>query len=64
MTVKNRLVNSNGTPRSTEHISVVGQRHSLSNNGASGYIYALDMARQNWWDLSAEIDGSWSPDSH
>lgn len=63
MTVKTRLVNSNNEARSDERLVWVGERRELDNWARSGYIYALDMARQNWWDGAAYITGSWSPDN-
>lgn len=33
-------------------------------NAQAGYIYNLNLARENFWDGSFFIDGSWSPDSH
>ncbi|HET8272699.1 TPA: hypothetical protein VUY04_000069 [Streptococcus pneumoniae] len=57
MTVKHRIVNSNGEARSGESFT----RSTHGNWATVGYVYAVDMARQNWWDLSAAISGSWSP---
>ena len=56
MTVKHRIVNSNG-----ESLTTCGTRSTHGNWATVGYVYAADMARQNWWDLSAAISGSWSP---
>lgn len=64
MTVKNRMVNSNGDARSDAHISTCGYRYELPNWASAGYVYALDMARQNWWDGASDITGSWSPDTN
>ena len=41
-----------------------GQRGVYTNNAQAGYIYNLNLARENFWDGSFFIDGSWSPDSH
>lgn len=61
MTVKHRIVNSNGEARSGESLTTCGTRSTHGNWATVGYVYAADMARQNWWDLSAAISGSWSP---
>lgn len=60
--VKNRLVNSNDDARSYDNLSECGYRYSYDNWAQAGYFYSLQMARQNWWDGAAYIDGSWSPD--
>ncbi|CVO34294.1 Uncharacterised protein [Streptococcus pneumoniae] len=57
MTVKHRIVNSNGEARSGESLTTCGTRSTHGNWATVGYV----MARQNWWDLSAAISGSWSP---
>ncbi|HGL2213957.1 TPA: hypothetical protein ACKCO9_000070 [Streptococcus pneumoniae] len=61
MTVKHRIVNSNGEARSGESLTTCGTRSTHGNWATVGNVYAVDMARQNWWDLSAAISGSWSP---
>lgn len=62
MTVRTKLVNSNDERRSEDRLVWVGERRELDNWAQEGYIYALAMARQNWWDGPAYITGSWSPD--
>ncbi|MFC5630709.1 MULTISPECIES: hypothetical protein [Streptococcus] len=61
MTVKHRLVNSNGEDRSGTSLTTCGTRSTHGNWATAGYVYAADMARQNWWDGAAAITGSWSP---
>lgn len=63
MTVKNRIVNYYNEPRSESRLAWVGSRTEFDNWATAGYAYALDMARQNWWDGAAYITGSWSPDN-
>ncbi|WP_220281680.1 MULTISPECIES: hypothetical protein [Terrabacteria group] len=64
MRVKHVLLNSNGSERSGQSTLRCGQRATYSNWASPGYIYSLKMARENWWDGSAAITGSWSPDSY
>ena len=64
MNVKATLVNSNGDDRSDVYYPTCGFRYTYSNWASPGYIYALDLARQNWWDTAAGITGSWSPDEY
>lgn len=60
--IKNRIVNSNGEARSDEYRSTGGYRYSYSNWASGGYIYALQMSRENWYDGAVAVTGSWSPD--
>lgn len=62
--VKHYLANSNGARRSEVDLTWTGQRGIYTNNAQAGYIYNLNLARENFWDGSFFIDGSWSPDSH
>jgi len=62
--VKHYLANSNGARRSDVDLAWTGQRGVYTNNAQAGYIYNLNLARENFWDGSFFIDGSWSPDSH
>lgn len=59
--VKHRLVNSNGEARSHTNLTWTGDRTEHGNWASAGYIYALDMARENPWDVGISITGSWSP---
>lgn len=61
LNVKHRLVNSNGAVRSSTFLTAAGDRTEHGNWASAGYIYALDMARENPWDGPAYITGSWSP---
>lgn len=60
--IKNRIVNSNGEGRSDVYRSTCGFRYSYSNWASGGYIYALQMSRENWFDGPVALTGSWSPD--
>lgn len=60
--IKNRIVNSNGDARSEEYRSTCGFRYSYPNWASGGYIYALQMSRENWFDGAVALTGSWSPD--
>ncbi|MFA9467145.1 hypothetical protein [Streptococcus sp. E24BD] len=59
--VRHRLVNSNGEARSHEYLTWCGDRTEHGNWATAGYIYALDMSRENRIDGPAYITGSWSP---
>ena len=60
--VRFRLVNSNGQVRSNEYFLECGQRGAYADWATPGYIYALEMKRENFFDFTMRITGSWSPD--
>lgn len=62
--VKHYLANSNGARRSDIDMTWTGNRGVYTNNAQAGYIYNLNLARENFWDGAFFIDGSWSPDSN
>ncbi len=62
MVVRYWMENVNGRRRSDIHRLECGYRNENSNWASQGYSYALKIARENWWDLTAYITGSWSPD--
>ena len=62
--VKHYLTNSNGERRSDVDETWTGRRGVYTQWATPGYIYGLSLARQNWWDGPAYINGSWSPDSY
>lgn len=62
--VKHYLANSNGTRRSDIDMTWTGRRGVYTNEARAGYIYNLNLARENFWDGSFFVDGSWSPDSY
>lgn len=61
--VKHYLANSNGARRSDIDLTWTGQRGVYTNFAKGGYIYNLNLSRENFWDGAFFIDGSWSPDS-
>ncbi|PZO95913.1 MAG: hypothetical protein DI617_02360 [Streptococcus pyogenes] len=62
--VKHYLANTNGARRSDVDLTWTGQRGIYTNNAKPHYLYNLNLARENFWDTAAYIDGSWSLDSH
>lgn len=60
--VRYRMENINERRRSDEHRLQCGYRNENSNWASKGYSYVLRMARENWWDGTSYITGSWSPD--
>ena len=60
--VKNRVVNSASAVRSNVSNDWIVHRHQHATWASGGYIYALDMAREHWFDSAKAITGSWSPD--
>lgn len=61
--VKHYLANSNGASRSGTNLTWTGTRGTYANSAQAGYIYNVNMARENPWDGAFLIDGSWSPDT-
>ena len=59
-----RVINIDGYGRSAENRLTAGNRaeFELHHQASSGFKYALQLGRENWWDGSIYIDGSWSPD--
>lgn len=61
--VRHYLANSNGDRRSDIDLTWAGKHGVYTKNAQSGYIYNLNLDRENFWHGGFFIDGSWSPDS-
>ncbi|MCD3476023.1 hypothetical protein KP739_07400 [Streptococcus equi subsp. equi] len=61
--VRHYLANSNGQRRSDIDKTWTGDRGIYTQDTKSGYLYALHLVRENWWDGATTISGSWSPDN-
>lgn len=63
--VKSMIVNYYGQYRSSYWGETYeGTRNVFSNWAKGGYLYALDLKRQYYWDGGRNVDGSWSPDAY